>query len=149
MVLNDNATLTETLKEMISHCQTMNNLLKNDQEHYIKDEFDVITGSNQKKIACLTQLSGLINELQVIYPNGFVEQITHSGNDRVISDEIKVLIQQLHEEVKHCFHRLSINNELVVSTLQLVQDTWEQLVAAKSESHVYDKVGNRVIENKR
>ena len=120
---------TVMIKEMISRCQEIRELLVNDQQHFGKNDLDALEASNKKKGEMLDYLNYLARDFnQVNDING------------MSTPELQNLIENLKTEIATCYESIVINNQVVYANMQQIKEVWDKLLTRK-ESDVYEKNG--------
>ena len=136
--------LISTLKEMLNCCQKIHGLLKNDGHLFTNDQFESINNSNKMKIEWITKLSNLVSELTTAHPQGFMEQVKQSKDNSSETSELRLLANQLNNEVMHCYQYIRINSSVLSTNLQMLKNVWDKLIMLKSEDKLYDVSGHIV-----
>lgn len=128
----------DALKKMLSHCQSIKELLKNDKSLFIKNDFPSLNQSNQKKSELIEQL----NHLALSFNQHFLPSYKMNAANFSHGEEFELIINELKTEITHCYSYIMINSNIVFANMQQLKAIWDKLMVCKSElDTVYDKSG--------
>lgn len=148
MPTNADDVLIASLKQMVNYCKEIQELLKNDTDHFSKAEISAIEESNHHKTHLLDNLSHLLNELSshtLKHKSGnFLEAIEQAGANmnEAARSELKAHIQELKLHLAACYESLIINSKVIYTNIHQLKALWDKLLNCRSEINVvYDNRG--------
>ncbi|MHB1947045.1 MAG: hypothetical protein ACYCQI_02880 [Gammaproteobacteria bacterium] len=127
-----------SIAEMIQCCQDLHELLQEDKQFFVKDNFDLLEKSNQKKAEVMAKLHSLVCDMQLAYPSGLSEKI------KIINQK---MIQKLQSQVSECGQSIHANSRLVMGNIKLLNDLWKKVISVKQAEEaalIYDRTGQKV-----
>lgn len=133
MVTEDLSTQFSVLaQEMLQLCQAMQALLEQDATYFVHNQLPDIEASNQKKLHLIEQLNNLLKQLQMHYPQSMLQE------NVLLPSSVAAALKA---EVNKCYKHITLNSELIFTNLNLLKEVWDGLLAARNESHVYERAG--------
>lgn len=146
---NDMDTFVSSLKEMIDHCENIQKSLVSDKNDFTINKFTNIDDSNRYKTMLLEQVNQLSTDLRknavlLPYQGSLLEALKQHANNIAENSqqEFTQLVTEFEIQITKCYEALAINNKIIYSNLDRLQDIWEQFMSCKpSASFVYDSKG--------
>ncbi len=148
-MMKNTDSLVRSLKEVVQCCQDMQGLLQADYAHFTKNDLAALEQNNQNKAELISQLSTLMDQLNVHYakdhPGGFLEQVEAdiSSLDPAAQKEVGSALGDLKSEIAKCYHSILTNSHIVFANLRQLKELWDKLLAREpSMACVYDQKGH-------
>ncbi|MEO8400443.1 MAG: hypothetical protein ABI597_01435 [Gammaproteobacteria bacterium] len=130
-----------SLTQILKHCQSIRDLLQDDQKHFSTNKLNSLETNNLKKAELLNKLNNLLNDMQV-YSATYGQQSTANSAATLQASSQKIMAE-LKAEIAVCYKYIVTNSHVIVANLQQLKEIWDKLSAFKSGSDcVYDKNGS-------
>ncbi|RDI39972.1 hypothetical protein [Aquicella lusitana] len=141
--MQTNTLLLSTLNEMLACCREIHHLLKDDNNHFKNDQFDLVDQSNAKKLELTEKIKRLVNQLDVKDQKYLMEKVAGNAPQSSGHDEIQIAVNQLNEEIMNCYKHIVVNSNIVFSNLQMIKEIGDKLIELKSGKQItYNEAGS-------
>lgn len=137
--------LIHSLEEMIITCHSIETLLDDDKNLFIKHNFHQVDENNQRKIRLLERLNQLINEMNIPHTSetNFLDSIDQMAAHFAIDNRSKIqnLIHDLKLALTQCYQHLAVNSKIIFTNIKQFNELSEKLFTLRDASCVYDCKG--------